>query len=167
MYVFIRGNFLWSRWNCFPLPLSFCVPHEFMLWCIASLDKHSRLWRPWFFAHKRLFAGYQRSGQSLAGQSIPVHSQGAAFAPRDRWRWHRSRAVQLHFHKWEIQFYFQSFIFSHIYSVDNLVKYKGHLSLSGNVTFCFSFLSESWDEGTTWLLFSSRLAPHDGMYQIK
>lgn len=54
----------------------------------------------------------------------------------------------------EYNFYFQSFRFSHIYSVDNLVKYKGHLSLSGNVTFCFSFPQWKlrWRDHTTTLL---------------
>lgn len=55
-------------------------------------------------------AGHQRSGQSLGGQSLFVHSEGAAFASWSGGRRHRRRAVQLRLHQWD------SFLFRPLWS---------------------------------------------------
>lgn len=107
-----------------------------------------------------LLAGHQCSGQSLGGQSISVHSEGAAFVPRSRgWR-HRGRAAQLCLYEWETTpFYLQSSKISRIEPVESLSNINRKTK-----DWDFFSPSESRDEGTTWLLVSSRLAPDDGMY---
>lgn len=99
-------------------------------------------------AHHDVVAGHRCRGQSLGGQSVSVHREGAAVVPRCRGRRRRRGAAQLRFHKWETK-------------EPQIYEEKGKLT-TDNSCLCVSSASESRDEGTTWLLVSSRLAPDDG-----